>query len=445
MVTVHLRATLKELAGNCGHHEVQGDTVDAALADLERLHPVLRGFIRDERGSVRKHLALFVDGVPADQATPVAAQAQVSVLPAISGGADDQIELLVGTRKGLVTLRGPRGGELAVAGRALAGRMVDYAIHDERTGTYFAACNDMHHGPRIWRSRSAEDGYAPTSGPVFPEDVGATVERIWVITPGETPGELWAGVAPAALFHSVDDGETFTLVRSLWDRPERQLMQPGAGGLMVHTICPWPGDPDRLLVGISAGGIWLTDDRGATWRQGNEGIVARYMPPGVVPTTEFCVHHVERSPAAPATLYLQFHGGVYRSDDGGATWQSIADGLPADFGFGIVTDPRDADRAWVIPLVADMDRVPPDGRLRVCQTDDRGASWRELTQGLPQRDAYQMALRQAFCHDGRTPLGLWFGCQSGELFGSADAGSTWRCAARNLPPILSVRPGATSR
>jgi molybdopterin converting factor small subunit len=443
MATIHLRATLRELAGNQAEHTAEGTTVAAVLTDLERQQPALRGFIRDEQGQVRPHLKVFVDGDVAGLETATAPGARVSVLPAISGGTDT-VELLVGTRKGLITLRGPRDGELEVAGRALSGRAVDYAVHDSRTGTYFAACNDMHHGPRIWRSATPIEGFEPTAGPVFPEDAGATVERVWVITPGEEPGEVWAGVAPAALFRSTDDGASYELVRSLWDQPSRERWTPGAGGLMVHTICPWPGDPDRLLIGISAGGVWITDDHAATWRMGNGGIVARYLPADYEPTTEFCIHHAERSPVEPARLYLQFHGGVYRSDDGGESWQSIADGLPSDFGFVVVTDPRDAGRAWVVPLVADVDRVPVDGRLRVYQTDDGGGTWQARTAGLPQHDAYQLTFRQAFCHDGGEPLGLWFGCQSGELFGSADAGATWRCAARNLPPILSVRPGATS-
>jgi molybdopterin converting factor small subunit len=443
MPTIHLRSTLRELAGNRAEHEAEGTTVATALSDLERRYPQLQGFIRDEQGRIRPHLALFVDGESAGLDTPVEPAGRIAVLPAISGGSDE-IELLAGTRKGLLTLCGPRDGELEVAGRALAGRAVDYAIYDARSGTYLAACNDMHHGPRVWRSASPLDGFEPSSGPAFPEDVGATVERIWVIAPGEDPGELWVGVAPAALFHSADGGQTYTFVRSLWDQPAREKWTPGAGGLMVHTICTWPDEPDRLMVGISAGGVWLTDDRGSTWRQGNRGIVARYLPADFEATTEFCVHHVERSPAEPETLYMQFHGGVYRSDDGGESWNDIGSGtgLPSDFGFGIVTDPRDAGRAWVIPLVADVDRVPPEGRLRVYETRDRGSSWAANGHGLPQHDAYQLALRQAFCHDGRDPLGLWFGCQSGEVFGSADAGATWRCAARNLPPVLSVRPGA---
>jgi photosystem II stability/assembly factor-like uncharacterized protein len=150
---------------------------------------------------------------------------------------------------------------------------------------------------------------------------------------------------------------------------------------------------------------------------------------------------MERSPRRPERLYMQFHGGVYRSDDAGATWSDVGagSGLPADFGFPLVADPEDAEGAWVIPLVADVDRVTPEGRLRVYRTGDGGASWSPAAAGLPQQDAWLTVLRQAFCHDGRSPLGLYFGATSGEVFASADAGASWRTAARRLPPVLSVR------
>ena len=63
---------------------------------------------------------------------------------------------------------------------------------------------------------------------------------------------------------------------------------------------------------------------------------------------------------------MQFHGGVYRSDDGGENWIDIGDGLPSDFGFPIVVDPADADSAYVIPLIGAEDRTSrPTGAVRV--------------------------------------------------------------------------------
>ncbi|MGB6643317.1 MAG: exo-alpha-sialidase, partial [Thermoanaerobaculia bacterium] len=193
---------------------------------------------------------------------------------------------------------------------------------------------------------------------------------------------------------------------------------------------------------ISAAGIWLTDDRGESWRRGVEGLVPGYLPEEArQDTLMHCIHKIQRPPLEPTTLYMQFHGGVYRSDDAGETWMDIGaeGGLPADFGFPMAIDPADPDRAFVIPLASSEDRVTPEGKVRVFETRDRGATWQALSRGLPQQDAYLTVLRQAFCQDGRDPLGLYFGCRTGEVFGSADGGESWGVVADRLPPVLSVQ------
>ncbi|MDQ3645857.1 MAG: exo-alpha-sialidase, partial [Actinomycetota bacterium] len=234
------------------------------------------------------------------------------------------------------------------------------------------------------------------------------------------------------------------LNQALWDRPERQQWQPGAGGLCLHSICPWPNDPARLAIGISAAGVWLSDDEGRSWRTGFTGLVPRYIPEDArEDAVGLCVHDIKRSPVAPDTIYMQFHGGVYRSDDAGGSWNDIGTHpeLPSDFGFPLVIDPTDSQRAFVIPLVGAEDRTTPEGQVRVFETADGGGTWTSRGEGLPSHDAFLTVLRQAFCDDGRggSELGLYFGATSGELFGSADGGATWSTVARHLPPILSVR------
>jgi photosystem II stability/assembly factor-like uncharacterized protein len=350
-------------------------------------------------------------------------------------------ELLVGTKKGLFVLRGEAGSGFEIAARSFAGEPVDFAARDPRSGRYFAAMTSPFYGPKLFVTDDPSGDWDQAEGLALPEDGDATLERIWTIAPGEEEGLLYVGAAPGVLFESRDGGMTWTLNEGMWNQPTRPDWQPGAGGMCVNSIATWPGDPSRLALGISAVGVWISDDAGKTWRHGNEGLVPRYVPEeSREGTLALCVHNMHRAPKQPERLFMQFHGGVYRSDDSGESWNDIGAGLPSDFGFPLVVDPEDPESAYVIPLTADLDRVTPDGRVRVYETRDAGASWASRGDGLPAGDAYLTILRQAFGRDGSGEgMGLYFGATSGDVFGSGDAGVTWFTAAAHLPPVHSVR------
>jgi hypothetical protein len=352
-------------------------------------------------------------------------------------------ELLVGTRKGLFVLGGDTDEPFAIATRAFVGDPVDYAMREPTTGRLLVAVTSPFWGPRIWFTDDLDGGdWQAAKGVSLPRGGNAALKRIWVIVASDDGARLWAGGDPGVLFESRDRGETWELNRALFEHPTRPRWKPDSGGLSVHSIAPWPGHPDRLALAISAAGVWLTDDGGASWRHGNRGIVADYLPEqGRESAIDLCVHHMERAPGRPERLFMQFHGGVYRSDDAGVSWVDIADGLPTDFGFPVALDPADPDSAYVIP-VATADRVTPHGKVGVWETRDAGASWTAHRDGLPQRDAYLQILRQAFASSGEgAGLELYFGATSGEIFGSRDAGKRWFGVASRLPAIASLRVG----
>jgi photosystem II stability/assembly factor-like uncharacterized protein len=275
----------------------------------------------------------------------------------------------------------------------------------------------------------------------FPAGSDASLARIWQLTPGpaDEPDVVYAGVEPAALFRSEDGGQSFSLVQGLWDHPHRAQWQPGGGGLCLHTVMIHPDDPRRLLIAISAAGVYLSDDGGESWRASNKGIVVPFEPGS--PELEFgqCVHKVARDAGDPERMYLQHHGGIYRSDDGGGSWTAMTSIAGMDFGFPVVAHPTRPGTAFLLPLESDGYRCTPDGHCIVWRTNDAGDSWEPLTSGLPQRDAHLTVLRDAFTTDGQDPAGLYFGTRTGEVYGSIDDGESWRLLADHLPPVVSVR------
>jgi photosystem II stability/assembly factor-like uncharacterized protein len=204
----------------------------------------------------------------------------------------------------------------------------------------------------------------------------------------------------------------------------------------VHTILPDPAS-DRVTIAMSTGGVYVSEDGGEKWEPRNRGIGAGFMP-DEEPEYGQCVHKVAVDAGGPDRLYAQNHGGVYRSDDAGGSWSSIAAGLPADFGFPIASSPSTPGTAWVVPLVADMQRVPPDGRLRVHRTRDAGQTWTELGKGLPDA-AWAAVMRDAFCVDAAEPTGIYLGTRDGCVYASADEGDSFTLVAEHLPDVLTVK------
>jgi hypothetical protein len=217
-----------------------------------------------------------------------------------------------------------------------------------------------------------------------------------------------------------------------------QSFRSGNGGLALHTILLDPADGQRMYVGISAGGVYRTNDGARTWTPQNRGIRALFMP-NKNPEFGQCIHKIVLHPSRPERLFLQNHWGLYRSNDYGENWKDIGNGVPSDFGFAMIVHPRNPDCVYIIPVESDEFRCSCDGRLRVYRTRNGGASWEPLMRGLPQKLAYETVLRDALVADWFDPVGLYFGTRSGQLFGSRDEGRTWGKILDGLPSILCVR------
>ncbi len=348
--------------------------------------------------------------------------------------------VIVGTTKGLFLI--DRANE--IRGPFLEGTSVPSVAFDARRKRILAGASSFFFGTSIRHSDDLGKSWSESETPniKFPEDTDAKITQVWQIHPAgaDQPDVMYAGVEPAGLFRSDDGGKTFDLVRGLWDHPHRATWTPGGGGLGLHTILIDPRDNKKLLVAISTGGVYLSDDGGQSWRASNKGVRAQFMPEDQrYPEYGQCVHKVARDATNPDRLFLQNHFGLYRSDDGAASWTDVANGVPSDFGFPVVAHPKKAGTAYVIPLIADVKRWTADAACRVYRTTNAGASWEPLTCGLPQQDAYVTVLRDAFTTDGADPAGLYFGTRGGEVYASHDDGDNWHALAEHLPPVLSVR------
>ncbi|HYK51126.1 MAG TPA: protein kinase [Terriglobales bacterium] len=352
--------------------------------------------------------------------------------------------LLVGTTKGAFLLRSNRQRtRWELGGPYFHGHSVYSMAYDGRGGQHRIWASTQNYWGTLLRSSDdfGKSWTNPQEPPIrFPPDTGVSLKNIWQISlgPMNEPGVLYCGVEPAALFQTRDAGETWSLVRGLFDHPHRPRWVPGNGGLALHTIVLHPANNQRMYVAISSGGVYRTDDGGQTWSAQNRGVRVVFLP-DKYPEFGQCVHKIAMHPDQPERLFLQNHWGLYRSDDCAENWFDIANGVPSDFGFAMVMHPRNPDCVYIVPVESDEFRCTCDGRLRVYRTRNAGASWEPLQRGLPQKRAYETVLRDAMTADSLDPVGLYLGTRNGQIFGSRDEGKTWQKIIEGLPAIVCIR------
>lgn len=351
----------------------------------------------------------------------------------------------VATRKGLFTYTGG-GRDWSIERASFVGDPVSIVLEDRRDGALYAAMNLGHFGVKLRRSDDGGASWSEIGVPAFPavdgEEGGPSLKQIWALEPGgaSQPGRLWCGTIPGALFRSDDRGESWSLVESLWERPEReQWFGGGYDEPGIHSICVDPRDADTLRVAVSCGGAWTSTDAGASWALEADGMLADYMPPDrrADPTIQD-PHRMVQSPSSPDRLWVQHHNGVFRSDDASKSWVPVEAIRPAGFGFAVAVHPSDPDTAWFVPGVKDECRVPVDGKLVVARTRDGGASFELQREGLPDDHAYDLVFRHALDVDGDGRV-LAFGSTTGNLWVSDDGGERWHTLSTHLPPIYQVR------
>lgn len=358
----------------------------------------------------------------------------------------DRVILSIGTKKGLFIAEASKSrSRFELRGPFGPGAVAVYSTLLDTRGTpriYASSCNAFF-GMKILVSTDLGKKFKETkSAPAFPLDDGRALANIWSIEPGRNKKELLCGVEPASLFRSTDNGNSWEMVSGISNHEHARQWHPGNGGLCMHTIVR---DGNRVHLGISTGGHYLSEDGGETFSAANKGVGAGFVPD---PYPEFgqCVHKIATHPDVPGRLYMQNHGGwedrpgigVLRSDDHGHTWHSIADGLPSDFGFPIIVHPHNPDVVYVMPLEP-MTRTCPDGRPAVWRSESGGGKWKRLSKGLPKKASYFTVLRDGMAVDDLKSPALYFGTTTGQLWMGRDGGDEWTQLFDSLPPINCVK------
>lgn len=351
--------------------------------------------------------------------------------------------VLVGTRKGLFMLESDATRrDWRMRGPYCDGWPVYHAVYDGDTGSIYAAAASEWHGAGVWRSTDLGESWQLSSeGLSYGEGNGEEAPRLSKISHlAAGHGRVLAGVETAGIFESRDGAQTWSCLSTLAGQPGREgWNNPAAqppGHLGLSAVHLHPDDPTRLFAIAQGVGLFESSDDGASWTPRNRGLRADW--PREHDEIGFCVHKLVRSPLDNDRLYQQNHCGVHRSDDGGLSWSEVTEGLPSDFGFAAAAHPHELDTFYVIPLDPGHARCMHDGAASVWRTRDGGSSWQRLSQGLPQSDAHLGVLREGMAIDAYERPGLYFGTSTGQVFVSADEGESWQEAASYLPAIWSI-------
>lgn len=391
-------------------------------------------------------------------------------------------QIILGTRKGTLIIDRRQGGWQPRA-MAHSGVSVCYAAPDPRDGTIWASLDHGHWGPKLSRSRDGGETWADAPSISYPEGArmiaqylpvpgedseavarrpkykAAKLLKTWVLAfaGADQPGVMHAGTIPGGLFTTTDGGENWQLNRALWNHESRggdlfageatsknewggtpAAIDYGEFAPGIHSIVIDPRDAARMLVAVSTAGVVETSDGGESWVGRNRGLTNDFTP-GPAPAWGHDPHFITVCPAQPDCVWQQNHCGVFRSKDGAREWSKVSDPeRNVHFGFPIVADEEEGERAWVVPGRSDSERIAVGGGLFVARTDDGGATWREQRSGLPQNHAYDVIYRHALDISGQR---LCFGTTTGNVYISEDGGENWQCIGGNFPPVYSVRFG----
>ena len=367
-----------------------------------------------------------------------------------------KVMVLAGTTDGLFVFESDaKRAKWRRRGPYLKGLSVNHFAWDRKTKTAYAAT----FSDGLFASKNQGRSWTPISD-------GLPIRKVWSVAVNpKDPDELWAGTHFSYLFHSTDRGHTWTLHPGYLAAPGKEQRYGdwgfGTTGNALHGIHIDPKDPDRMIIVSSTNhGAVRSEDGGQSWEFARRGVFESCPVAGQTdhmrPTSEeertkaaaehleqvhACTHRIGISPADSKVVYRQQHCGVYRSDDFGGSWQDISNGLPDRHGFPLAVHPREVNTAFVVPAYQGKGCKRHNscimGALEVYRTRSGGRGWEKLAQGLPKK-VHCVVLRHGMDTDSLKPAGVYFATTTGEVYGSNTEGDSWTVLGKGLPRVQGV-------
>ena len=349
------------------------------------------------------------------------------------------MKAFIGSRKGLIVLKNLKG-KWQIEKSFFDGVKASYVNCDPHTGAIWAGIAHGHWGPKLHVSTDKGRNFKEVGAPKFPTENDGKSESLkdfWAFA-ADSKGRIYVGTEPAGLFHSDDQGKTWTFNEALNNiRGKEAWFGAGTDATALHSILINPENADHILIGISVAGVLQSKNRGKTWEYSNRGQKAYFLPDHDAEIGQD-PHLIERAASNPSILWQQNHCGIFKSEDGGNSWLdfSKAKGVKSGFGWAVAIDEKDANIVYTVPALSDENRIPIKKKLIVQKTTNGGKSWKILNKGLPDKNCYDIVYRHALSVKENHIL---FGTTTGHVYFSKNQGESWQMLPNHLPAIYSVK------
>lgn len=349
-----------------------------------------------------------------------------------SSGESAASRLLAATIDGVFVLE--RAGGWSVQQHVLTGRHVSSLVCEPRTGLLLAGT----HGQGLYLSRDGGLTWESTTR-------GVTKEHVYSVAYAYQ-GErlvLYAGTEPVSLLRSTDGGASWEELPQIGRVPGTEKWTFPAPPHLAHTksLAVDPRDGRTLYAAIEQGALLKSTDGGESWEE-----ISSYESPDDFVYHD--IHQIVPVPARPGRIYFTSACGLYRSDDGGATWEHLTDPrLRIGYPDQLVVSPLDPD----VLFMAGAEHNPAtwfrsfEARGSVLRSSDGGLTWEQADQGLYGDGRANIEALGIDVHAGG--ITLFAGNTDGDIYASEDGAHSWTRLARTAPVSKSMhfvplQPGA---